>query len=105
MTNNCVSVTKAILTDPIDLKVSDERLDLSRAKEVADRKAKEIGSDPMLLAWYDAKTGRYSPDVECCGEDKPAWLIYAESRGGHITVDINDEEFVFVYLDYARGLE
>jgi hypothetical protein len=40
--------------------------------------------------------------VECCGDEKPAWLIYAESRGGRIVVDINDEDFIFVYLDADR---
>ena len=51
----------------------------------------------MLLAWYDGKTGDYVPKTECGVGDKPAWIIYAESRGGDITIDINDEEYVFIY--------
>jgi hypothetical protein len=53
----------------------------------------------MLLAWFDKKNGRFSPPVECCGDEKPAWIIYAESRGGNITIDINQEAYVFIYLD------
>ena len=61
----------------------------------------------MLLSWYDAGTGRFSPDVECCSEEKPGWVVYAESRGAGITVDINDEQFVFIYRDNgpAQGAE
>ena len=44
----------------------------------------------MLLAWYDRGAGTFSPRVTCCGDDKPAWLIYAESRGGDLIIDINE---------------
>jgi hypothetical protein len=51
----------------------------------------------MLLAWYNGGTGAFSPQVPCCGDDRPGWLIYAESRGGNLVIDINDEAYVFVY--------
>jgi hypothetical protein len=102
MADHCVRISRSLLTDPIDLRVSEKDLDLKRARQLAEEKAKEVSGSPMLLAWYDGKRGKYSPDVECCGEEKPAWLIYAESRGGSITVDINDEEYVFVFYDFAR---
>jgi hypothetical protein len=51
----------------------------------------------MLLAWFDRQAGRYSPNIICCGEDKPTWLTYAESRGGDLVIDLNGEEYVFVY--------
>ena len=51
----------------------------------------------MLLAWYDQGAGRFSPQVTCCSDDKPAWLVYAESRGGDLVIDINGESYVFVY--------
>jgi hypothetical protein len=86
-----------MLKDPIRIQVDDEALDFARAKQLADEEAKKVTADPMLLAWYNAKTGDFSPQVTCCGEDKPTWLIYAESRGGTICIDINEEEFVFVY--------
>ena len=67
------------------------------ARARADQRARELIAEPMLLAWYNGGTGKFSPQVTCCGDDKPAWLIYAESRGGNLVIDINDEAFVFVY--------
>lgn len=93
-------VAKAMVQDAIHLRVDAENLDFEAAKSISDAKAKEKADDPMLLAWFDKKTGRFSPKVDCCGGDKPAWLVYAESRGGTVMVCINDGEFVFVY----RGL-
>jgi len=75
----------------------DSPLDLMSARAIADHKARELSSDPMLLAWFDGKNGKFSPDVICCGTEKPTWLVYAESRGGDIAVDINNEDYVFVY--------
>jgi hypothetical protein len=89
-----------MLKNPIRIQVDDESLDFARAKQLADKEAKKVTADPMLLAWYNAKTGDFSPPVTCCGEDKPTWLIYAESRGGTICIDINEEEFVFVYRPF-----
>lgn len=71
--------------------------DFPEAKRVADRTARNSGRDPMLLAWFVKETGEHSPRVECCGEEKPAWLVYAESRGGNFTVSVNDGAYVFVY--------
>jgi len=88
--------TKNFLTNPVNL-TSDKDLDFETAKQIASQKAREIGSDPMLLAWYQGKTGEHTPKVECGAGDRPAWIIYAESRGGDITIDINDEEYVFIY--------
>jgi Domain of unknown function (DUF5619) len=95
-----ITLTKDILKDPIRIKVDEESVDFARARQLADKEARKVTADPMLLAWYNAKTGEFSPPVECCGEDRPAWLIYAESRGGTICIDINEEEFVFVYRPF-----
>jgi Domain of unknown function (DUF5619) len=94
---DCIILKRDMLRDPIHLDVADESLDFSRARALADRRAMEVGTEPMLLAWYNGRTGEFSPQVTCCGEDKPTWLIYAESRGGDLVIDINDETFVFVY--------
>jgi hypothetical protein len=86
-----------MLKDPVDLKIEDPALDFPQARQHAERRARELCASPMLLAWFDATTGRYSPDLICCGEDRPTWLIYAETRGGDLIIDINREEFVFIY--------
>jgi hypothetical protein len=94
---DCMLLTRAMLKDPIDIAVSDEPLDFSRARAIAEARALQEDSDPMLLAWYDRGAGAFSPQVTCCGDAKPAWLIYAESRGGDLVIDINREAYVFVY--------
>jgi len=96
----CLNLTREMLTDPIDIKVNGP-LDFQRAKTLADRRAGEVASDPMLLSWYERESGRFSPPVECCGDDKPAWVIYAEARGATITIDVNDEAYVFIYGDFS----
>jgi hypothetical protein len=93
----CIPLSREMLKDPIDIAVADEPLDFSRARALADRRAREVGDDPMLLAWYNRGTGEFSPRVTCCRDDKPAWLTYAESRGGDLVIDINAEAYVFVY--------
>jgi hypothetical protein len=94
-------LTRDVLTDPV-LIHQERQLDFAQAREVADQKARELCADPMLLAWYDAKSRRFSPPVECCSETKPGWIVYAESRGGTITIDINNEEYIFIYRDASR---
>jgi hypothetical protein len=94
----CVKLTHQMLTSPITVAIPGEALTFLTSREIADSKAKAVSSDAMLLAWFDKKTGKVSPTVECCREDKPGWLVYAESRGGNIAIDINDEEYVFIYL-------
>ena len=59
-------------------------LDFAEAKDFAKQKAKEICADPMLLSWYQGKTGESYPNLECGPDDKPAWIVYAESRGGDL---------------------
>jgi hypothetical protein len=76
----CIELTKEMLTSPVRLTINDKDLSFSVAKEIADRKALEINPDTMLLAWFDRKSGGFSPRV------------------GGIVIDINDEEYVFVYL-------
>lgn len=93
----CIPLSREMLRDPIDVDIADAPLDFARARAFAEARARQEAADPMLLAWFDRETGRFSPQVTCCGDDKPAWLIYAESRGGDLVIDINREAYVFVY--------
>jgi hypothetical protein len=93
----CIPLSREMLRDPIDIDVTDAPLDFAQARGLAEARARQEAADPMLLAWYDRGAGRFSPQVTCCGDDKPAWLIYAESRGGDLVIDINREAYVFVY--------
>jgi hypothetical protein len=94
----CVLLRRDMLVDPVDVLVDDEALDWEKAKSIADRKAREISQDAILVAWFDRARGTFSPPVECGGKEKPAWLVYAETRGARIVIDINRETYVFVYF-------
>lgn len=96
---DCKFVTKEMLPDPIEVRTEGSSLTFYDAKAIADQRAKEMTTDPVLLSWFDKQSGRFAPDVICCGTEKPTWLVYAESRGGKIAVDINNEDFVFVYRE------
>ena len=82
----------------IKIKTAESKLEFIRAKDIAKQKAKEICEDPMLLSWYQGDTGESYPDIECGRGDQPAWIVYAESRGGDITIDINKGQYIFIYL-------
>jgi len=94
--NRCMELTRDMLPNPIDV-YTDEHPEFMTAKALAFHQAKQVSSDPMLMAWFDKGAARYSPDVICCDYEKPAWLVYAESRGADISVNVNDLDYVFVY--------
>lgn len=50
-------VTKDALTRPVVIH-HERPLDFGHAREIADKRARELGADPMLLAWYEAKSGK-----------------------------------------------
>lgn len=104
--SGCITVIKEVLTSPVMLRMEGGPLSWEGARKIADNKAQELGPNPpMLLAWYDRRSGRFSPPVECCSEQKPGWIVYAETRGGDITIDINDEDFVFIYRSFPEAEE
>jgi hypothetical protein len=82
----------------IELKIDNPGLDFTAAKDIAKQKANEICDDSMLLSWFQGKTGESYPNLECGPGDKPAWIVFAESRGGDLTIDINEGQYVFIYL-------
>jgi hypothetical protein len=95
----CKTLEKGMLPNPVELKTDDVRLDFSSAKLMSDVKAHELMNRPMLMGWYNRSSGHFSPNVTCCSEDKPGWVVYAESRGGNLAVTVNDEQYVFIYAD------
>jgi hypothetical protein len=82
----------------IELKIDKPNLDFAEAKDLAKQKAKEMCTDPMLLSWYNGKTGESYPNLECGPGDKPAWIVYAESRDGDLSIDINEGQYIFIFL-------
>ena len=97
MTTCVTTLSREMLPHAVSIRVHETPPDLKAARLLADQKAFELAPDPMLLAWFEAKSGRFSPNVECCSETKPGWVVYAESRGGHLAIEINDLAYVFIY--------
>ncbi len=86
------------LTNPVKIRTDQSDLDFLAAHSMADEKVKSLCPDPTLVSWYNAITGESYPKVKSGSAGKPGWLNYAESRNCDMTVDINDEQFVFIYL-------
>jgi hypothetical protein len=82
----------------IKIRIDDKNLDFVKAKVIAKQKAKELCPDPMMLSWYQGSTGESYPNLECGRGDMPAWILYAASRGANMTIDINDGQYIFIYL-------
>ncbi|MDY6791151.1 MAG: AF1514 family protein [Thermodesulfobacteriota bacterium] len=94
-----------IHTDPnnpskqiVNLRISESGLDFQSVKQRAKEKAREYCPDPMLLSWYHRTSGEFYPKLQCDFGDKHAWRVFAESRGANLTVDVNDGEFIFLFL-------
>jgi len=41
----------------IKIQIDEKDLDFVKAKDIAKEKARELAEDPMLLSWYNGKTG------------------------------------------------
>lgn len=88
---------KKYLENPIPLTVEDQDAGFEEIRKEALKKAMEISPDPVLLAWYEGKTGKSVPANICVRENKPAWIVFAESRGADIVIDVNDETYIFMF--------
>ncbi len=109
MSTGCRPLTREMLGLAFDLKLDEGRLTPESARQAADEEARAHDEEPMLISWYEAGSGRHSPRVECCRDDVPGWLAYAQSRGADLVININDLSYVFVYLrsagfDPGRGV-
>ena len=96
--SSCELPTSEMFNDAIHLYMGGGELTFEQAQRAAYSHAKSYSDDPLLLSWFDRKHGAYSPSiVECCDRGQPSWLSYARSRGGKLTIDINDEDYIFVF--------
>ncbi|CAB5092929.1 hypothetical protein D3OALGA1CA_1032 [Olavius algarvensis associated proteobacterium Delta 3] len=85
-------------TKEIPVHVDMPELDVAAAREIARDAVTETGAEAMLLSWHSKKTGEFYPRAECGGDDRPPWVVFAESRGANLIVDINDGDFRFYFL-------
>lgn len=83
--------THRITVDGADVPFA-EIIDQARSK------AREICKDAMMLAWCNRNTGEFFPDYDCGRSDKPPWRLFADARGGNLTIEVNDGAYVFIFL-------
>lgn len=79
------------------LTVSGLPIEFKAAQELAKTAARSQAKEATLIAWFDRKQGKESPQIPEC-QHKPGWLSYAESHGGDIQVDINHGDYIFVFV-------
>jgi len=101
---DCQTPREENLQGVVHLRLQGPHLDLERAKEASRHLAHTYASNPELVSWYDGKEKTFFPEGECCTDEKPDCLEYARSRGGNLTVEVNDMEYVFVYRG-VQGLQ
>ncbi|WIM04558.1 MAG: AF1514 family protein [Candidatus Nitricoxidivorans perseverans] len=82
----------------VSLAVGGLPLEFEVGQELAKAAARSLDKEATLIAWYDRKQGKESPQRYECHENKPGWLAYAEGHGGNFKVDINQGEYIFVFV-------
>ena len=94
------STSNAYTLDTVVINVADDDLDLEAASAMAKAKAREMDSNAMMLSYHSGKTGEFWPTYDCGGGELPPWIVFAESRGYNLKIDINDGEYEFFYLRF-----
>jgi hypothetical protein len=84
--------------ETVKLTIEDSELDFDTARAQAKARALEINRNAMQLAWFNRETGQGFPDYDCGSGDRPPWRVFADARGGNLTIDVNDGAFIFIYL-------
>jgi hypothetical protein len=82
----------------VKLTIDTPHLDFHSARERAKDQALEINRNAMQLAWFNRETGKGYPDYDCGSSDRPPWQVFADARGGNLTIDVNNGAFIFIYL-------
>ncbi len=90
-----------MLPNPIPMKIAGEQCNFECVKKKVVSKAMAFAREPELLSWYDGKRQVYAPNDECCVEGEPNWLAYALAKGADLAIDVNDEEYVFLFRKFA----
>ena len=84
--------------ETLNLTLEDKSLDFSLAKRLSEELAKSSLKEPMLIAWYDGKKREEHPSAPEC-QHQPGWLAYAYGHGGRVRVDVNKDEYSFIFSD------
>ncbi|MGD8702684.1 MAG: AF1514 family protein [Desulfosarcina sp.] len=85
--------------ETVTITVDDPDLDLDTARNLAKIKARDMDSNAMMLSYHSRKTGEFWPNYDC-GGGRPSWIVFAESRGYNLKIDINNGDYEFFYLRF-----
>ena len=86
--------------DTVTINVDDPDLDLDTARNLAKTKARDMDRNAMMLSYHSRITGEFWPNYDCGGGGRPPWIVFAESRGYNLKIDINNGDFEFFYLRF-----
>ena len=78
----------------------DCKVDYNTLQEVTKVIAQKFNHEALLLSWYDRQNKQCSPSDVCRLSPKADMLElerYGISHGGHVKIDINDGDYVFIY--------
>ena len=70
----------------------------SEARRKAVGKAKEVLSDPVIVAWKDEQSQRSGPEIPGGSEDR--WHDYGESNAGKLELNVGDT-YHFIFTEAA----
>lgn len=91
---------KGFTGNHIKVTIDSPDLNIETAQDFAKQKAREVTDDPMLLSWFCGITGDYHPKTECGPNDRPPWIVFAESRDADLAININNGDYLFLYLSF-----
>jgi hypothetical protein len=89
--------------ETINLDITGTVLDYTVGRKLAEILAESILSEPMIIAWYDGKRNEEHPHVPEC-QHKPGWIAYAEGHGGKLQININEDEYSFIFSDAIENI-
>ena len=94
----CEIPREELLPVPVHLTLDEPDLGFDRARDAARDLARSYGNEAEILAWFDSKAGRYYPEMADCLEGAPpSWVQLAEAKGGNLTIEVNQGQYVFVF--------
>lgn len=82
----------------ITVPVNNTSPDFSEARRKAVDKAREVLSEPVIVAWKDELAHRSGPEIPGGNEDR--WHDYGESNAGKLELNIGDA-FHFIFTEAA----
>jgi len=89
--------TEELAFETFQMAIADSAMPFAEVSAQVKQRARQINKDAMMLSWYNGRTGKGYPDYDC-GNERPFWEMFADSRGCNLKIIVNDGDYVFYYL-------